>query len=55
GWAQVNGYRGETETIEKMEKRIEFDLEYLRNWSLGMDVWIIIKTAVLVIRDRHAY
>lgn len=55
GWAQVNGYRGETETIDKMEKRIEFDLEYLRNWSLGLDLWIIIKTAILVVADRNAY
>ncbi|TVO57630.1 undecaprenyl-phosphate glucose phosphotransferase [Denitromonas halophila] len=55
GWAQVSGYRGETETVEKMEKRIEYDLEYLRNWSLSMDLWIIVKTVVLVFRDRHAY
>ncbi|MBX3680379.1 undecaprenyl-phosphate glucose phosphotransferase [Cognatazoarcus halotolerans] len=55
GWAQVNGYRGETETIDKMEKRIEYDLEYLRNWSLAMDLWIVIKTALLVIKDRQAY
>jgi putative colanic acid biosysnthesis UDP-glucose lipid carrier transferase len=55
GWAQVNGYRGETETIDKMEKRIECDLEYLRNWSLGLDLWIIIKTAILVVKDRNAY
>ncbi len=55
GWAQVSGYRGETDTVEKMEKRIECDLEYLRNWSLSMDLWIIVKTVVLVFRDRHAY
>lgn len=55
GWAQVNGYRGETETIDKMEKRIEFDLEYLRRWSLGLDLWIIIKTVLLVVKDRNAY
>lgn len=55
GWAQVNGYRGETETIDKMEKRIEYDLEYLRNWSLGLDLWIILKTALLVVTDRNAY
>ena len=35
GWAQVNGLRGETETIEKMQQRVEYDLEYLRNWTLG--------------------
>lgn len=55
GWAQVNGYRGETETIDKMEKRIEYDLEYLRNWSLGLDLWIIVKTALVVVKDRNAY
>ncbi|WP_341677858.1 undecaprenyl-phosphate glucose phosphotransferase [Niveibacterium sp. SC-1] len=55
GWAQVNGYRGETETVDKMQKRIEFDLEYLRNWSLGMDLWIVVKTALLVVKDDTAY
>ena len=55
GWAQVNGYRGETDTVDKMQKRIEYDLDYLRNWSLGMDLWIIIKTVGVVLRDRHAY
>lgn len=55
GWAQVNGYRGETETIDKMAKRIDYDLEYLRNWSLGLDLWIIIKTAIVVLKDRNAY
>jgi len=55
GWAQVNGYRGETETLDKMQKRIEYDLEYLRNWSLGMDFWIIFKTVLMVVKDRNAY
>ena len=55
GWAQVNGYRGETETVEKMQKRIEYDLEYLRHWSLALDLWIIAKTVLVVFRDRHAY
>jgi putative colanic acid biosynthesis UDP-glucose lipid carrier transferase len=55
GWAQVNGYRGETETVDKMQKRIEFDLEYLRNWSLGLDLWIIVKTVAVVFKDRNAY
>jgi putative colanic acid biosysnthesis UDP-glucose lipid carrier transferase len=41
GWAQINGWRGETETMDKMEKRIEFDLEYLRQWSLWFDLKII--------------
>jgi len=55
GWAQVCGYRGETETIEKMEKRIEHDLEYLRTWSITLDLWIIIKTLLVVMADRRAY
>ncbi len=55
GWAQVNGLRGETETLEKMEKRIEYDLDYLRNWSLYLDLWIIFRTVMLVFKDRHAY
>jgi putative colanic acid biosynthesis UDP-glucose lipid carrier transferase len=55
GWAQVNGYRGETETIEKMQARVEFDLEYLRNWSLGLDLQIIIRTIRLMLFDRNAY
>jgi putative colanic acid biosysnthesis UDP-glucose lipid carrier transferase len=55
GWAQVCGYRGETETIDKMEKRIEHDLEYLRTWSITLDLWIIIKTLLVVVTDRRAY
>jgi putative colanic acid biosynthesis UDP-glucose lipid carrier transferase len=55
GWAQVNGYRGETETVEKMEKRVEYDLDYLRNWSLRLDLNILARTALLVWRDRNAY
>lgn len=55
GWAQVNGYRGETETVEKMQKRVEYDLDYLRNWSLRLDVNILVRTALLVWRDRNAY
>jgi putative colanic acid biosynthesis UDP-glucose lipid carrier transferase len=55
GWAQVNGMRGETDTIEKMKSRVEYDLEYLRNWSLALDLQIIVRTAGLVIFDRHAF
>jgi putative colanic acid biosynthesis UDP-glucose lipid carrier transferase len=55
GWAQVNGHRGETDTIEKMQARVEYDLEYLRNWSLGLDLQIIARTVKLVFFDRNAY
>ena len=55
GWAQVNGYRGETDTLDKMQGRIDFDLEYLRNWSLKLDVHIILKTVRTVIKDQRAY
>jgi putative colanic acid biosynthesis UDP-glucose lipid carrier transferase len=55
GWAQVNGQRGETDTIEKMQARVEYDLEYLRNWSLVFDLQIIVRTIRLVFFDRKAY
>jgi putative colanic acid biosynthesis UDP-glucose lipid carrier transferase len=55
GWAQVNGYRGETETIEKMQARVEYDLEYLRNWSLSLDLQIIVRTVRVMVFDRNAY
>jgi putative colanic acid biosysnthesis UDP-glucose lipid carrier transferase len=44
GWAQVNGWRGETDTLEKMQKRIEHDLEYIRRWGLFFDLWIVFLT-----------
>jgi putative colanic acid biosysnthesis UDP-glucose lipid carrier transferase len=55
GWAQVNGLRGETETVDKMKARVEYDLEYLRNWSLGLDLQIILRTVRLMVFDRNAY
>jgi len=55
GWAQVNGYRGETDSLEKMEGRIRYDLDYLRNWSLRLDLYIIFRTIKLVFRDSSAY
>lgn len=55
GWAQVNGHRGETEKLEKMEARIEFDLDYLRNWSIKLDLAIIARTVLVVMNDKQAY
>ena len=55
GLAQVSGFRGETETVDKMKKRIALDLDYLRNWSIGLDMRIILKTIMLVFRDSKAY
>ena len=50
GWAQVNGLRGETDTLEKMSARIEYDLAYLRNWSLRLDLQIVLRTVLVVLR-----
>jgi putative colanic acid biosynthesis UDP-glucose lipid carrier transferase len=55
GWAQVNGLRGETETVDKMQARIQYDIDYLRNWSITFDLMIILKTVLVVARDRNAY
>ncbi len=55
GWAQVNGLRGETDTLEKMKARVDHDLDYLRNWSLHLDIYIILKTILVVFRQPHAY
>jgi putative colanic acid biosynthesis UDP-glucose lipid carrier transferase len=55
GLAQVMGFRGETETVEKMKGRIEMDLTYLRNWSLLLDLQIILKTVVVVLGRQNAY
>jgi len=55
GWAQVNGYRGETVTLDKMQGRIDYDLDYLRNWSLRLDIHIILKTIRLVLKDEKAH
>jgi putative colanic acid biosynthesis UDP-glucose lipid carrier transferase len=55
GWAQVNGFRGETRTLDRMESRIAYDLAYLRHWSLQLDLWIVLRTLLVVINDRNAY
>lgn len=56
GWAQVNGYRGETETTELMEKRVEHDIWYMENWSLMLDIRILFLTVINMIRgEERAY
>ena len=55
GLAQVLGYRGETNTVEAMQKRVEYDLEYLRNWSLTLDLQIMFKTLRVVLNDKMAF
>lgn len=55
GWAQVNGWRGDTDTEEKIQKRVEHDIEYINNWSLGLDLKIIFKTVAVVLSGQNAY
>lgn len=51
GWAQINGYRGEADTVDKMKRRVEYDLFYIDNWSFLLDLKII----VLTLLSRRAY
>jgi Undecaprenyl-phosphate glucose phosphotransferase len=55
GWAQVNGWRGETDTSEKIQRRVEHDLYYIENWSVFFDVYIIVKTPVSLLKTENAY
>lgn len=56
GWAQINGWRGETDTEEKIQKRVEFDLYYIENWSIFLDIFIIAKTPLSLLFDNdNAY
>jgi putative colanic acid biosynthesis UDP-glucose lipid carrier transferase len=55
GWAQINGLRGETPTVEKMRLRVQYDLDYMRTWSLRLDLKIILRTLWVVARDVNAY
>ena len=55
GWAQINGWRGETDTVEKMEKRVEFDLWYIRRWSVWLDLRIIFQTIFKGFKSENAF
>jgi len=55
GWAQVNGCRGETETVERMALRVAYDLEYLRSWSLRLDLAIILRTPIEMVTCANAF
>lgn len=55
GWAQINGWRGETDTLEKMEKRVEYDLDYIRHWSIWFDIKIIFLTLFKGFVNKNAY
>ncbi|ENH1714789.1 exopolysaccharide biosynthesis polyprenyl glycosylphosphotransferase, partial [Escherichia coli] len=55
GWAQINGWRGETDTLEKMQKRVEYDLEYIREWSVWLDLKIIFLTVFKGFISKTAY
>lgn len=55
GWAQICGYRGEIRSLRDMEKRVEYDLFYIRNWSIWLDLRILLKTVLLIFFDKKAY
>ncbi|MBX3520439.1 MAG: undecaprenyl-phosphate glucose phosphotransferase [Xanthobacteraceae bacterium] len=55
GWAQVNGWRGETDTPEKIQRRVEHDLYYIENWSVFLDLYILLKTPVSLLKTENAY
>jgi undecaprenyl-phosphate galactose phosphotransferase/putative colanic acid biosynthesis UDP-glucose lipid carrier transferase len=55
GWAQVNGLRGETARVELMIKRVEYDLWYIHNWSIWLDLWTLARTCLEVLRRQNAY
>ena len=55
GWAQIHGYRGETDTEEKMRNRVAYDLFYIDNWSLWLDLKIIARTVLSPTAYRNAY
>ncbi|SAH81256.1 capsular polysaccharide biosynthesis glucosyltransferase [Bordetella ansorpii] len=55
GWAQIHGLRGETDTPDKMQRRVQYDRYYITNWSLRLDLKILVRTTVMILWDRNAY
>jgi lipopolysaccharide/colanic/teichoic acid biosynthesis glycosyltransferase len=55
GWAQINGWRGETDTEEKIQHRVEHDLYYIENWSVLLDLYIILVTPFRLFSTENAY
>jgi lipopolysaccharide/colanic/teichoic acid biosynthesis glycosyltransferase len=55
GWAQINGWRGETDTQEKIQKRVEYDLYYIENWSVLFDLYIVLMTPIALLKSENAY
>jgi Undecaprenyl-phosphate glucose phosphotransferase len=55
GWAQINGWRGETDTREKIEQRVKHDLDYIDRWSIGFDLYILAKTPLALLKSENAY
>lgn len=55
GWAQINGWRGETDTPEKIQKRVECDLYYIENWSIFFDIYVLLMTPIALLRTKNAY
>ncbi len=55
GWAQIHGWRGETDTPEKIQKRVEHDIYYIENWSLLLDIYILFKTPFALLKSDNAY
>jgi lipopolysaccharide/colanic/teichoic acid biosynthesis glycosyltransferase len=55
GWAQINGWRGETDTQEKIQRRVECDLYYIENWSVLLDLKILLRTPLALARTENAY
>jgi lipopolysaccharide/colanic/teichoic acid biosynthesis glycosyltransferase len=55
GWAQVHGWRGETDTEDKIKKRVEYDIYYMENWSILLDFEIMVRTVLAVLSSEGAY